>query len=289
MSRKPAASFIAEPDAMEAALRWIDRVNERIPQGISMASIQRVFEDTLALFGGGFRGYQACDTRYHDLDHTLLLIPPFCQLALALSGKYPNTITPKEVELGVIAVLLHDTGYIREEGDRSGTGGKYTFRHIERSVAFSRRYLPGLGYGHDELVCVEQMIRCTGVNLDPSGLRFFSQGCRLLGYALGTSDLLAQMSDPDYAEKLDHLFNEFQESYLYEGRKQLEEMKVVPFRSLREMAERTPAFYRNVVVARFAAMENIHRLLDDPATGKNPYLERIEGNIERIRPGFQGS
>jgi hypothetical protein len=283
-SREERPSLFPEAGAFEAALIWIDRVKEWMPPGISMGRIQRVIEDVLALFGGGFRGYRACDTRYHDLDHTLFLVPPFCRLALALSERFPNTISPEEVELGVIAVLLHDTGYIREEGDGKGTGGKYTFRHIDRSVEFSRRYLPGLGYGQDDLTCVERMIRCTGVSVDPSSLRFSSQGCRLLGYALGTADLLAQMADPKYDEKLDHLFKEFKESYEYEGRQKLDEMKIVPFRSLKEMVERTPAFYRNVVMGRFAAMENIHRLLDDPATGRNPYLERIKNNIEKLLP-----
>ena len=119
----------------------------------------------------------------------------------------------------MIAVLLHDTGYLREIDDNTGTGGKYTFRHIDRSVDFARRYLVTLGYGPGDLDCVEQMIRCTGVNVDPSELAYSTSGCRLLGYALGTADLLAQMADPEYEEKLGYLYNEFKEAYEFEGRK----------------------------------------------------------------------
>ena len=36
------------------------------------------------------------------------MLPPFCQLALALSQKYPETILPRDLELGLIAALLHD-------------------------------------------------------------------------------------------------------------------------------------------------------------------------------------
>lgn len=285
--RKEQIFPVSEADARETALIWIGRVQEGIPRGMSRTRVQRVFEDTLALFAGDFRGYRECDTRYHDLDHTLYLIPPFCQLALALCKKYPNAITAREVELGVIAVLLHDSGYIREERDRAGTGGKFTFRHIDRSVVFLRSYLPSLGYADHDLDCVEQMIRCTGVSFAPGKLPFSSLGCRLLGHALGIADLLAQMSDPHYNEKLGHLFREYQEAYKYEGRQRLEEMNVVPFRSPRELIEKTPGFYRNVVLGRFAAMGDIHRFLDDPRTGINPYLEKIEENIAKMVPGIR--
>jgi hypothetical protein len=280
--RKEQVFPFSEADARETALIWIDRLPKGSRSGMSGARVHRVFEDTLALFAGDFRGYRECDTRYHNLDHTLYLIPPFCQLALSLCMKYPNAITTREVELGVIAVLLHDSGYIREEHDRAGTGGKFTFQHIHRSVVFSRSYLPSIGYADHDLDSVEQMIRCTGVSVDPSKLTFSSLGCRLLGHALGVADLLAQMSDLHYNEKLGYLFLEYQESYEYEGRQRLEEMNVVPFRSARDLIEKTPGFYRNVVLGRFAAMGDIHRFLDDPRTGINPYLEKIEKNIAKI-------
>jgi len=44
----------------------------------------------------------------------------------------------------------------------------------------------------------------------------------LWDYALRTSDLLAQMADPLYQEKLPLLFREFQEAYAYEGEEQLQ-------------------------------------------------------------------
>ncbi|MBW1789342.1 MAG: hypothetical protein JRK53_22450 [Deltaproteobacteria bacterium] len=275
-------SVFPKEDIFEVALEWIDLVVEEMPPGMSTSNIQSVLEDMLALFGGQFEGYHACDTGYHDLSHTLLLIPSFCKLALGLSEKYPGSINPHQVELGVIAVLLHDTGYLREKSDKSGTGGKYTFRHIDRSVDFGKRYLLSLGYGPGDLDCVEQMIRCTGVNVDPAELVYSTAGCRLLGYALGTADLLAQMADPEYDEKLCYLYNEFKEAYDFEGQENLKEMNVMQFKSLEDLIDKTPGFFEHVVMVRFKAMDSAYQLLDDPKTGVNPYMEKIKENIAKI-------
>ena len=94
-----------------------------------------------------------------------------------------------------IAVFLHDSGYIRKKGDCSGTGAKYTFRHIDRSVDFARIYLSCLGYQEQDLVRVDHMIKCTGVKPKLEQINFVSEGCRLLGYALGPADLLSQMAE----------------------------------------------------------------------------------------------
>jgi hypothetical protein len=35
-------------------------------------------------------------------------------------------LTARMFELGVIAILLHDTGYLKKQDDYEGTGAKYT-------------------------------------------------------------------------------------------------------------------------------------------------------------------
>jgi len=53
-----------------------------------------------------------------------------------------HTPLPREIFIcGLIAALFHDSGYIKERGDISGRGGKYTFRHEERSINNARVYL----------------------------------------------------------------------------------------------------------------------------------------------------
>jgi hypothetical protein len=210
------------------------------------------------------------------------VLPPFCQLAVALSKKHPETILPRDLELGLIAVFLHESGYIRKKGDRSGTGAKYTFRHISRSIDFARRYLSCLGYREQDLMRVEHMIKCTGVKPKLEQINFTSEGCHLLGYALGTADLLSQMADPGYLNKLPLLFLEFQEAYNYEGPEQLQEMEIQPFKSGEDLIQNTPFFFKKVVQKRLEEMDALYLLLINPGTGTNPYLEKIQVHMEKI-------
>jgi len=268
--------------SLEEGLKWVYWTRENLPLSISVARIQQISRDISALFKGYLPGYFSCDTRYHDFGHTLRVLPPFCQLAVALFEKHPGTILPRDLELGLIALFLHESGYIRKKGDRSGTGAKYTFRHISRSVDFAGRYLACLGYREEDLTSVEHMIHCTGVTPKPEQIDFVSQGCRLLGYALGTSDLLSQMADPCYLDKLPLLFLEFQEAYNYEGPEQLQKMGIQPFKSCEELIQSTPFFFKHVVHTRLDAMDALHRLLTDPETGTNPYLEKIQVHMKKI-------
>ena len=269
-------------ESLEEGLKWIYWASEKIPFKISVARIRQVSQDVFALFRGYFPSYLPCDTRYHDLEHTLRLLPPFCQIAVALSKKHTETILPRDLELGLIAVFLHDSGYIRKKGDRSGTGAKYTFRHIDRSVDFASRYLSCLGYRKQDLMRVEHMIKCTGIKPKLEQINFTSEGCRLLGYALGTADLLSQMADPGYLNNLPLLFLEFQEAYNYEGPEQLQEMEIQPFKSCEDLIRKIPFFFKKVVQKRLEDMDALYLLLDDPETGRNSYLEKIQEHMKKI-------
>lgn len=263
-------------------LRWIDWTTARPPFRISTVRILKAIKDVLALFRGDFPGYFACDTRYHDLAHTLRLFPPFCQIAIALFRKHPATILPRELELGLLAVLLHDSGYIRKEGDCNGTGAKYTFHHIDRSVDFARTYLSSFDYQEQDLLNVEHMIRCTGIKPKLKQINFTSEGYRLLGYALGTADLLSQMSDPYYLRKLSLLFSELEEAYNYAGPNQLGKMEVQRFKSYRDLIQHTPFFFKKVAGKCLENMGAVYRLLENPETGLNPYLKRVQENMKGI-------
>ena len=52
----------------------------------------------------------------------------------------PNVVpllTDKLFELGLLGILMHDTGYLKRTEDMQGTGAKYTLTHVRRSAEFA--------------------------------------------------------------------------------------------------------------------------------------------------------
>jgi hypothetical protein len=247
----------------------------------STGLIDRLFFDVRRMFTGNYIDYQAVDLRYHDFEHTLQAALCFIRL---LAGRHAARarplFTPRQVELGLAAVLLHDSGYFKLRSDRAGTGAKYTHVHVLKSCAFAAAYLPTLGVTRLELTGVLGAIRCTGPRNDIASLRFNSVGERLIGCALATADYLAQMAAPDYPDKLEFLFDEFREA---------DEFANVPpgrreFKSAADLIARTPAFWRKIVFPKLESeYRSLHRFLAHPyPDGPNPYLAAVKANIAVI-------
>ena len=250
--------------------------------------IETVFNDVIDLFSGKITGFQKCDTRYHDLLHTLQVIPPFIGIIDGWN-KSKNTprISKEYFDIGIIAVLLHDTGYIKISGDTGGTGGKYTFVHIQRSAEFAGHYLSGIGFDKNKIHRIQNIIMCTGVKIDFNNLPFQSEEERIIGYTLGTADLLGQMSAADYPEKLPALFSEFDEAYHYEGKEKLREMGMVIFESAEDLIKHTPSFYEVTVRERFEHMGSVYSYIPRHFNdSRNFYIEAIEANIEKIKKTY---
>ncbi len=247
--------------------------------------IKKVLSDIEDLFNGKRKGFLKCDTKYHDIFHTLQVIPPFIGIidGWNKSGNSPK-ISKEMLTLGLIAVLLHDTGYIKTEGDIEGTGGKYTFVHVQRSAAFADYYLSLIGIARNKIASIRNIIMCTGVRVDYERLSFGSQEERLTGYALGTADLLGQMSADDYPEKLPALYREFEEAYTYEGEERLRERGMIIFNSVNDLMSDTPHFYEKTVKERFKKMDSLYQyLVYHFKDSRNYFIDAIENNIKTIR------
>jgi hypothetical protein len=164
-------------------------------------------------FEGRYADYQSIDARYHDFEHTLQ--GTLC-MARLLAGRQRASSNPRlnqrQVELGLVGILLHETGYLKVRGDNDGTGAKYTLTHVNRSCEFAARLLGEQRFSDGEISAVQHMIRCTGVNVDLAQIPFASEEERVAGFALGTADLLGQMAAADYVDKLPILYSEFEES-----------------------------------------------------------------------------
>ena len=276
--------FFTETLTQESILKDIRTICEINYSDNDITLIERVLSDVIDLFHGKRPGYQACDTGYHNLSHTFQTIPPFVGMIDGWNkGGGTPRISKKYFTFGTIGVLLHDTGYIKAEGDNDGTGAKYTFIHMERSVDFARNYLKEIGLAGNNIPSILNIIRCTGVTLDIN-IRFHSDEEKIIGYALGTADLLGQMSMDDYIEKLPVLYNEFVEAYRFKGLDKLKGQDSTMPESADALIKSTPMFYENVALGRFKLMGSMHEYLQYHFNSPdNPYITAIEKNIALIK------
>lgn len=238
--------------------------------------IEKVYLDTKKLFHGKFEGYRASNTNYHDLEHTLSVTLATARLidGAHLEG---HDFSPENIVLALIAALFHDTGLIQTREDVEGSGAKYTIGHEERSVVFMKKYLSGKGFSADDLDNCSHFIRCTILNLPPREIPFASEETEILGKIVGSADLLAQMADRIYLEKLLLLYKEF------------EEARLPGFDSEVELLQSTEGFHEYISQKRLSeelggvsAFMRIH-LKNRWGIDKDIYEESILKNIQYLK------
>jgi len=270
-----------EPSSVEGAVQaaYADMFPRGDPNYIST-----IFGWAVSWFSGKYRDYQAIDAHYHDLEHTMQGV--LCMVRL-LHGRHRQPadprLTQRLLELGLLAILLHDTGYLKKKGDFDGTGAKYTLIHVDRSIEFAGELMLGQDFPVDEILAVQNMIRCTGVNVKLESVRFQDPLERIVGFALGTADLLGQMAAVDYVDKLPILYSEFAEAARFspDGK-----MKAGGFfSSAVDLMQKTPLFWENYVQKKIKGeFLGLYRFLNDPyPDGPNFYIDRIESNVARLR------
>lgn len=240
-----------------------------------LKALETIFPDIIKLFEGQFPGYQKCNTAYHDQGHTMAV---FLAMARLLHGACGENIrfTEREILLGLISALMHDTGYIQTADDRDGTGAKYTLNHIYRSIDFVNKYFSGNNIFNEEIINFSNILHCTGLNVKISELPFVSDEIRLLGQMMGTADLLGQMSERLYIEKLPILYHEFVEG------------QVPGFESEWDLMKKTPGFYKMTVQRLEGELGNvkrfmIHHLRERWNINQDLYARAIENNILYLR------
>jgi predicted metal-dependent HD superfamily phosphohydrolase len=245
--------------------------------------VPRAFGWAIECFMGNYRDYQAVDARYHDFEHTLQGTLCLARLLRArqAAGAHPQ-ISQRTFQLALVAILLHDTGYLKKRDDTDGTGAKYTVTHVNRSAEFAAQLLQEKGFPPGDIKAVQNMISCTGVNAALSVIPFQSEAEKVAGFALGTADLLGQMAAEDYVDKLPTLYAEFAEAARHtKDRTHF----IAMFSSAEDLMRKTPTFWEKIVRVKLDRdFGGQHCFLKDPyPTGPNPYFQRIALNLERLR------
>ena len=245
--------------------------------------VHRAFEWSSQCFAGRHPGYGPIDARYHDFEHTLQ--GTLC-LARLLRGRQAAGPAPalavSDLERGLLAILFHDTGYLKRLDDTAGTGAKYTAVHVSRSEAFAGAFLAAKGFPAADVLAIQNMISCTGINVDLKAIHFQSEPERTVGFAIGTADLLGQMAARDYVEKLRVLYDELTEAA---GFAEAPLPRGFAFASPEQLVRNTPVFWEGYVLPKIDRdFGGLHIFLNDPyPDGPNPYLQQIEENMARIR------
>lgn len=271
---------IAHPAAVGAAV--CELLSALYPT-VDLAPVQRGIGVFTGLYAGTLRGYQGCDTWYHDAQHSL-----DCALAMArlMRGYEANAAVQEQLGarravLGILAALFHDAGYIRRDGDQARNGAEFTFTHVGRSGEFLLDFLPQVGFAR-EAEMSSQLVHFTGYELALDAIEVSDPKDRLLGFLLGTADVLAQTSDRCYLEKCrDFLYPEFEICGLA-GK--AEAGKPAPvYSSPDQLLRQTPEFNRKMWAERLDGyFGGIHRYMAAHFDGRDLYSENINGHLRRI-------
>ncbi|MBU1002162.1 MAG: HD domain-containing protein [Proteobacteria bacterium] len=237
--------------------------------------IPAIHHDIVSLFDGRFDGYRGSNTKYHDLEHTLSVV--LCTARLMHGCAMDNGQGElRPFLLGIISAYYHDVGLIQTKDDNEGTGAKYTVGHEGRSIAFMREHLSKAGLDEQDQSDIADMIRCTILAASPDEIDFSSKQVGHAGRIMGTADLLAQLADRNYLEKLLLLFKEF------------EEARLPGYGSELELLRKTEAFYTHVAKPRLEGpLGNLQGCMTKHFTRRwntkhDLYAESIERNMTHL-------
>ena len=169
------------------------------------------FLDVISLFRGEFPGYCAIKTPYHDLRHTMDVF--LCSVRLMHGTHLSGTkLKDQEITLIMLATLMHDIGYAQFQHENSGTGAQFTLTHVGRGINFMKSYLAEHDFPAEFAVPLECLMSSTNPGIAFEEITFPDQRTRLLAQIVGSADIVGQMSDRTYLEKLLFLFLEFREA-----------------------------------------------------------------------------
>ncbi len=258
-----------------AILREVKVTTALISPKFDFSIFDAAFKDVEELYLGHYHGYRECNTSYHDFRHTMMVLLAMSRLMHGAS-LHGVDFSDKDINLGLISSLMHDTGYIQSVDDVTGTGAKYTMVHISRSIHFTQNYYAGNAYFASDMKNFHDIMSCTGAQTMVGDLEFEDENVALLGKMLGTADLLGQMADRLYLEKLIFLYNEFEEG------------GVPGFDSEVDIFRKTVSFYNRTKERFRVDFGDVNRYMTSHFKSRwniesNIYEESIEKNINYLK------
>jgi hypothetical protein len=259
----------------------VNRIFLELYPSASTHVLNRSFRDLARLHHGEYPGYRACDTGYHNLQHSLDVTLAMARLMDGYESSRDRTdaLGSRLFRFGVVTALFHDIGYLRRSTDtRHRNGAEYTFRHVTRGAKFLEDYMSRLGMA--ELAPIaSQIVHFTGYERPIYKIRVPNLMFRMMGNMLGTADIIAQMADRCYLEKCrDRLYPEFVEGGLA-ARDEADHRASVMFKSAEELVLKTPNFYKTATARLNDQLGSAYGYAKKYFGGQNLYIEEIDKNI----------
>jgi len=261
-------------------------ISEEICRNVAMVGadfdqlrFKRAMADLEGIFNGSYPGFQASNTPYHNLEHTNAVVLATARLLHGLHLDDGARFSGSQLLVALLAAMFHDTGLIPKDEETKGSGARYLVGHEKRSIALAAAYMRENGFSEAERADCGACIMATSLGKPLAEITFSGPATALVAKVLASADLLAQMADRAYLEKLPLLYREFAEAGV-EG-----------YRSELDLLRKTIDFYRShahprlllelgnvkrVLQTHFRARWGIDRdLYDEAIAGNLAYLERL--------------
>jgi hypothetical protein len=269
--RQKTLSELIDMNDPKGVLEEVKTVMGMMFQEPSYQLIEQAFADTVRLYNGEYPGYKQCTTPYHDLKHAIDTMLTMVRLVhgAVLEGL---SLAEPQASLGIMCALMHDTGYIQKEEDAKGTGAKYTGSDTLRSIEFVKTYLTESGFMREQFAPYADILICASLEKKVAELSFSSPAVELLCKLMGTADLMGQMADRIYLEKLPQLYKEFQEA------------EVTGYTDELDLLRKTKDFYEMVKERLRREFDGVcdyvqNHFRERWGIDRNLYIEAIEANI----------
>lgn len=271
------SAYIANSDSFDEIFERISGIVHSFAPDHDMGRVGEVSRYVERGFSGNLSGYQDLQTLYHNRAHTLEVVLCTARMlhSLHLSGR---GIAPDLVDASLIGAYLHDVGYLKHDDEIGGTGAQFTDTHVLRGVDFFGTHFPTFPASLAETV--KKVILSTDHRLPVSRLSFDSPQERLAALATANGDLIGQMANRQYLERLAFLFLEFREA------------RMGGFKDLHDLLEKTQAFYRMTQTRLVTELDGLGVLLElhfEAAMGvkRNYYFEVIQRNLDYLHKLIQ--
>ena len=257
---------VSDTEEVEAQ---VDAIVRRFAPGHDLARVDAAFSLLDRAFAGELPGYQKLKTLYHNRTHTneVVLCTARMLHGMHLGGQ---GLDGDHIDAALIGALMHDVGYLMRDDEASGTGAQFTDNHVLRGVEFARRHLQDMPAKVVDVTV--KVILLTDHRKHPDWVRLDNVQQQRAAYATATADLIGQMANREYLERVLFLYYEF------------EEAQMGGFADIHDLLEKTTAFYRATKTRLEQDLNGLSAHLgrhfdQQTGIGRNFYQESIDRNL----------